>query len=968
MSLEGQNLESLRRMIKHLQEENQELKELLRKNNITFNEPKKEEVITESTDEGAYIKDTYIYDKLVAYFLTLFQGRRDVYALRGSKGGYFPQCLNRWKDYCPKQNNQRGMSCQKCPYREWKALDREVGKNHLLGHKDNCTDVIGLYPLLEDDTCKLLVFDFDNHDEDNSENNDWKDEIDAIRKICHENGIDVLIERSRSGNGAHAWILFKDFIPASLAREFGLLLIEKGAQSINLKSFKYYDRMFPAQDHSEGLGNLVALPLQGKALRQGNSAFVDENWNPYFDQWKLLKTVHLLTKNEIEEHIYKWKEELSIPQTLLTVDQGKRIKPWKKDENFHNEDVIEKLSIVLADGIYVDTLNLKPRIQNQIRRLAAFDNPTFYKNHNLGYSNWNQPRVIYLGEDVNDYIKIPRGLLETLLNKCHSSNIEYEIIDKREKGKPITVSFTGKLRDEQLTAASDLLNYDNGVLNAATAFGKTVVSSYLISQRKVNTLIIMQSVSLIDQWVDELHHFLEINEDLPIYKTKTGIEKQRQDLIGVLHGGKNTLTGIIDVVSVNSIYNKDGNCRLDHEYGMVIVDECHHGASQIFENVLRQINSKYVYGVSANEKRIDRLEKKVYMQLGPIRHQYTSKERIEKQSIDHYVFPRFTRIMPLGESKNDLNSAYAFISKNENRNNMIISDIKKCIEEKRTPIVLTRYKEHAKSLYESLKKNVLDHTYLIYGDHTLKENEEVRKTILALSHDEPFILVATSQSVGEGFNVPRLDTLFLTSPVSGEPLVDQFLGRINRDYKYKQSAIVYDYVDSHIHYFNNMYKKRLSVYRKIGFDVITDLVDNKQNVNHIYNYSDYLEVFRQDIHEANKSIIISSPQLNEKKVLSFIDLIKDRQEKGVSVNVFTKQTDDPYTNSLIDLLYGNGVFVEVYPDLDSYFAIIDQEIVWHGGINLLGKSNIYDSLMRVKSTTIAEELIISPTETKDCAS
>lgn len=631
--------------------------------------------------------------------------------------------------------------------------------------------------------------------------------------------------------------------------------------------------------------------------------------------------------------------------------------------------MIEKLSIVLADGIYVDTLNLKPRIQNQIRRLAAFDNPTFYKNHNLGYSNWNQPRVIYLGEDVNDYIKIPRGLLETLLNKCHSSNIEYEIIDKREKGKPITVSFTGKLRDEQLTAASHLLDYDNGVLNAATAFGKTVVSSYLISKRKVNTLIIMQSVSLIDQWVDELHHFLEINEDLPIYKTKTGIEKQRQDLIGVLHGGKNTLTGIIDVVSVNSIYDKDGNCRLDHEYGMVILDECHHGASQIFENVLRQINSKYVYGVSANEKRIDGLEKKVYMQLGPIRHQYTSKERIEKQSIDHYVFPRFTRIMPLvGESKNDLNSAYAFISKNENRNNMIISDIKKCIEEKRTPIVLTRYKDHAKSLYESLKENVLDHTYLIFGDHSLKENEEVRKTILSLPHDEPFVLVATSQSVGEGFNVPRLDTLFLTSPVSGEPLVDQFLGRINRDYKYKQSAIVYDYVDSHIHYFNNMYKKRLSAYRKIGFDVITDLVDNKQNVNHIYNYSDYLEVFRQDIHEANKSIIISSPQLNEKKVLSFIDLIKDRQEKGVSVNVFTKQTDEPYTNNLIDLLYGNGIFVEVYPDLDSYFAVIDQEIVWHGGINLLGKSNIYDSLMRVKSTTIAEELIFSPTETKDCDS
>lgn len=285
---------------------------------------------------------------------------------------------------------------------------------------------------------------------------------------------------------------------------------------------------------------------------------------------------------------------------------------------------------------------------------------------------------------------------------------------------------------------------------------------------------------------------------------------------------------------------------------MVIVDECHHGASHVFENVLRQINSKYIYDVSANDK------------------------RIEKQSINHYVYPRFTRIMALGDSKNDLNSAYAFIFKNENRNYMIISDIKKCIKENRTPIVLTRNKEHAKLLYESLKKNVLDYTYLIYGDHTF--------------------------------------------------------------------------------------------YRKIGFDVITDIGDNKQNVNHIYNYRDYLEVFRQDIHESNKRIIISSLQLNEKKVLSFIELIKDRQEKGVSIIVFTKQTDDPYTTSLIDLLYYNGVFVEIYPDLDSYFAVIDQEIVWHGGINLFGKSNIYDSLMRVKSTTIAEELIFSPTEIKDCDS
>lgn len=582
-----------------------------------------------------------------------------------------------------------------------------------------------------------------------------------------------MIECSRYGNGAHAWILFKEFIPATLARDFGYLLIEKGATSINLKSFRYYDRMFPTQDYSQGLGNVIALPLQGKALKNGNSAFVDENWNAYYDQWLMLNRINRLTKNDIERYIGKWKLELIADKgLLLNTNREARLKPWKKDDIFYKEDVVEKMTIVLADGIYIDTLNLKPRIQNQIRSLVAFDNPIFYKNNRLGYSNYNQPMVVYMGNDVNDYIKIPRGLIEKIIEKCSQANILYDIVDKRKRGKPINVEFTGQLRNEQIIAAKELLKYDNGILNATTAFGKTVVASYLISKRKVSTLIVMQSVNLINQWVEELHKFLNINEEFPTYQTKTGIIKTRDDVIGVLYGNKNTLTGIIDVVSVSSIYDKNGKSKLKDSYGMVIVDECHHGASAVFENVLNKVDSKYVYGVSANEKRIDKLEKKVYMLIGPIRHQFTSKQRIEQQNIEHHVYPRFTRVINLGDSKQDINSAYSLIAKNTIRNEMIILDIKECIKNKRTPIVLTRYKEHAKYLYDILKRDVLDNTFLIYGDNTQKKNEEVRKQLLEMSQNESFILVATSQSVGEGFNVPRLDTLFLTTPVSGEPLVE----------------------------------------------------------------------------------------------------------------------------------------------------------------------------------------------------
>lgn len=258
---------------------------------------------------------------------------------------------------------------------------------------------------------------------------------------------------------------------------------------------------------------------------------------------------------------------------------------------------------------------------------------------------------------------------------------------------------------------------------------------------------------------------------------------------------------------------------------------------------------------------------------------------------------------------------------------------------------------------------MLDNTFLIYGDNTQKKNNEVRKQLLEINQNESFILVATSQSVGEGFNVPRLDTLFLTTPVSGEPLVEQFLGRINRDYEFKESVIVYDYVDLHISFFNNMYKKRLRAYRKIGFDVITNVVNNKQEAHHIYNYNDYSEIFAQDIHESNKEIIVCSPQLDEKKIFEFIDLVKNKQEKGVTVIVITRypnnlQFDNPdYANYLIYHLKMAGIIVELCENLDNHYAIIDQEIVWHGGINLLGRPDIYDNLIRLKSVDVASELL-----------
>ena len=402
--------------------------------------------------------------------------------------------------------------------------------------------MIGVYPLLPDDTCRFIVFDFDNHAKGAEEkdfantDNEWKEEVDAVRTICKEQGIDALAECSRSGRGAHLWIFFTERIAANLARKFGFALLDKGAETVNMKSFRYYDRMLPAQNHvpDGGIGNLIALPLQGQALREGNSAFIDENWNAYPNQWKVLMETKRLSKQRLEDCIKNW-----LPENVFesgTENEATRIKPWEYQRKFHQEDVQGSMQIILSNLIYVDTKNLKYRLQNQVRRLAAFYNPVYFKNQRIGYSNYQESRMIYMGQDEQGYIGIPRGLYDELIQRCHEAGIKYHIEDERTAGKMIDVAFQGGLRKSQELAVGKMLEHDTGILSAATAFGKTVVCSKLIAERKVSTLILLESSALIEQWADALHDFLEIKEELPEYQTPSGRIRKRKSVIGRIHG------------------------------------------------------------------------------------------------------------------------------------------------------------------------------------------------------------------------------------------------------------------------------------------------------------------------------------------------------------------------------------------------------------------------------------------------
>ena len=978
-----ENISQLQKKLNDLQVENQILKNILDKAGLSYH--KELSKLRQSGSKEAFdpeqgkriIHPQAITENMANQFFSMFWGRQDVYAKRSvnketGKAAYYPQCNNFWTNVCHKKIKD-GINCKNCKNRSYKTITKKDILNHLQGNAYNASDVIGVYPLLSNGTCRFMVFDFDNHDKDAEEkdfaNSDdtWVEEVESMREICVLNGIEPLVERSRSGRGAHVWIFFDKPIAASFVRKFGFALLDKGAEQINLKSFKYYDRMLPAQDslpEDSAVGNLIALPLQGKALQDGNSAFIDGNWNAYPNQWETLFNKPRLSQGFLEEKIKEWSN--IIDDIAANAAESDREKPWNRMQHFNKNDVEGKLHIILSNGIYVDNTNLKVAMQNRIRRMAAISNPIFYKNQAIGTSNYDTARWIYLGKDhLSGYIQIPRGLQDELWENIKQADIDYEMEDERQQGRKINVDFKGELRPEQDKALKELIRYDNGILHAATAFGKTVVSSAIIAQKKINTLIILESSALIEQWKEALEKFLNINEGLPAYETKTGRVRKRKSLIGTLQGAHDSMTGIIDIAMAGSLCKKGKYHKMMNEYGLVLIDECHHSASETIANVLKEVKAKYVYGVTATPKRGDGLEKINYMLIGPIRYSYTAKEKAKEQGMQHLVYPRFTRTVPprgVITDKMHPNEAYEIIHNNDVRDEQIIEDVKNCVAAGRTPVVLSRYKDHSEKFYERLK-SYADHVFLMTGNNSKKEHRKILEQMHQVDKNESLILIATGSLVGEGFDFPRLDTLFMATPVSFRGVVEQYAGRLNRDYAGKENVIIYDYVDNHIPMFNNMYMKRLKAYKQIGYEFGDGLQTVKQTVNVIYDGNNYSENYHKDLLDSNKNIIISSPVISGSKVYELINMLKEKQMSGVQVTIVTWTPDSygfgdaAYWMQLHEDMRRAGFYIRTVEEYCDRFAVIDQEVVWYGNINLLAKDKVDDSIMRVRSKGIAGELM-----------
>ncbi|WP_407311760.1 TOTE conflict system archaeo-eukaryotic primase domain-containing protein [Desulfosporosinus sp. SB140] len=780
----------LKKENQNLRSENKYLKSLLNENE-TFRQTESLKNKINEVDIDNNLSD----QAKVELFRNLFRGREDVYAIRWERqdgsSGYSPACKNqRLPDICFKPK----VKCQECPNRVLLSLTDQVIKEHLKG---KCT--IGIYPLLKDETCWFLAVDFDKKT--------WQNDSKAFLELCYEMDIPAVLERSRSGNGGHVWIFFNRPIPTVMARKLGRVILNRTQQKNRLFNLNSFDRFFPNQDTlpKGEFGNLIALPLQGIPRKTGNSTFVDSNFHPYQEQWTFLKGIRKISREKIEQIIEENSGE--------NKDAGKmgdwinQEVPWKQPNIKQDITLVENLpssvQIVIDNLIYVEKKDLHPVLVKKIGGLASFSNPEFYKAQKLRLPTFDKPRVIDCSEDFSNYIDLPRGCFDEMLKVFQEYHIKVEVQDNRNYGDSIDVSFLGSLNPRQKVVFSEIEAHDNGVLSASTAFGKTVVAINLIAHRKINTLILVHRSQLMDQWKEQLSVFLGI----PL------------NSIGEVGNGKDSRNGNIDIAMLQSMVHQNEVKGFVEEYGQIIVDECHHISAYSFEQVLKKARAKYILGLTATPVRKDGHHPIVFMQCGPIRYRDNPRKSAAERPFDHVVIPRHTNFMfSTGIQAQGIQEIYNAITDDEKRNDLIFDDVLIALTEKRTPVIITERTAHVEYLANRFEK-FAHNVKVLKGGLGKKKREDLMKELAEIPDEAERLIISTGRFIGEGFDDPRLDTLFLVMPISWQGTLQQYAGRLHRKHHAKKIVQIYDYVDNQIPMLVNMYKKRLKGYKAMGYEI-----------------------------------------------------------------------------------------------------------------------------------------------------
>ena len=938
-----------------LRKENTELRSLLCAHGIEY-KPRPTNVIDSIYSPISLPVFKLSLDERVALFMSLFKGREDVFARRWfskstGKAGYQPVCVNEWRrGVCDKKTYK----CAECPNRDFAPLTSQDVYRHLEGKDENCCDVVGLYAIMPDNNCSFLCTDFD----DKSCKHGYKDDVLAFVGVCRDWQIPYAIERSRSGNGAHVWIFFEEPLPAFKARRLGNAILTEAMNHDGRMSLNSYDRFFPNQDRlpEGGFGNLVALPLQGQARKNLNSVFVDDDFLAHKDQWSFLYNIRKVKEDNVDKLL-----NLHVNEEFGALSTSSESKPWvtPTPQNLTKADFYSTMEIVKADKIYIPLKSISAKVLNHLKRIAAFKNPEFYSKQALRLSTYSVPRIISCFDITDEYLAMPRGCEDAILSFLNDNNVKYSITDETSHGKKISVTFTGKEREEQTDAINALLTYSNGVLHATTAFGKTVTAAAIIARKKVNTLILVHSKALLTQWHERLTEFLDIDFKETEEPKKRGRKKVFSP-IGCLDSAGNSLHGIIDIALIQSCLDENGVKPFVQDYGMVIVDECHHVPSITFENVLKNIKAHTVYGLTATPIRKDGQQPIIFMQCGPIRFSADAKSQITKQSFDRYLIPRFTSYRSITEDRQTITAMYQSLSEDTVRNNLIVNDICKVVDSGRTPIILTNRTSHVTLLAEKLKTTI-PNVITLTGSDTTKDKREALQRLQTISPSEPLVIVATGKYVGEGFDYPRLDTLFLALPISWKGLVAQYAGRLHRENEGKKDVRIYDYIDIHEPVCDSMYRKRLKGYASIGYKTIIKgqptLFDNVNDIEfsinegQIFNGKTFFRPYKTDLGTAKHSVVLSSPKLYNTERNSLVEYLMNLSHQGIEVLVLTHTA-----NEQTEYLQRKGLSVKIIPTLSLCTTIIDKTIVWYGAINALGYTSEEDNVIKVTDNNLADEL------------
>ncbi len=735
----------------------------------------------------------------VHLFRSLFHGREDVFPTRfvsakTGKAGYTPACGNKFvRGVCQLPR----VKCGACPNQAFLSVTDEAVLDHLRGRH-----VIGVYPLLQNESCWFLAADFDGEQ--------WRDDIVAFRETCCASGVPVAIERSRSGNGAHAWFFFDSPVPASEARKMGCYLLTETMARRHQLGMASYDRLFPNQDTMPhgGFGNLIALPLQYEPRQQQNTVFLDEALEPYADQWAFLASIRPMAASTVEALATEAAQTGRVLAVRPAEPEDEETTPWLRPPSGRPKPaVIEgplpaEVRAVLRQRLFVEKKGLPSALLNQIKRVAAFQNPEFYKKQSMRLSTALTPRVIACAEEFPDHIALPRGCGEEVKALLDEVGIALVVDDQREDGASLDFCFHGHLTALQADAAHAMLAHEIGVVVAPPGAGKTVLGANLIAERGRSTLVLVHRQPLLDQWVVQMSSFLALDSGA----------------IGRIGGGKRTPNGRLDVAMIQSLVRKGVVDDVVAGYGHVIVDECHHVPAVSFERVMSEVRARYVTGLTATPQRRDGHHPILELQVGPVRYTASPRPRNEAGSLRRELVVRETPFRLATTAELGIQEIYAALAADTARNELILDDVIQAVADGRSPILLTERRDHLEYLAKRLR-GFVRHVIVLHGGTSVRKRRELAAAVAAIPDDEERLLLATGRYIGEGFDDARLDTLFLALPVSWKGTLVQYAGRLNREHEGKRNVSVFDYVDRDVPVLRRMFERRLRGYRAIGFNV-----------------------------------------------------------------------------------------------------------------------------------------------------